>query len=217
MSLEVLTTIEEKVDPGLAALVVIDMSNDLVDPAGKTAVRSGRPIEHARAIIPGLERLVAAARKAGVPVVFIAHTTLHDGASDSGPWLDARSRATFSVLDLCVDGTWGQEIIAELAPQPGDLVVKKYRYSAFAGTDLDLLLRARKRGAVIVVGVSTNVCVEATAREAFSHDYYVVIPADGVASWDMELHRATLASAGHRYAAVTTIDDIVAAWETAPV
>jgi ureidoacrylate peracid hydrolase len=208
-------TVAAKVAPNRTALVVIDMSNDLVDPNGKTAIRSGRPVEHARRIIPSLVLLVEAARRSGVPVFFIAHTTLPDGASDSGPWLDARRRATFSVLDLCVDGTWGQEIIAELALQPGDVMVKKYRYSSFVGTELDLMLRARGRDSIICTGVSTNVCVEATARDAFGRDYYVVIPSDGVASWDPDLHRATLASAGHRYASITTVDEIMSAWAAA--
>jgi ureidoacrylate peracid hydrolase len=212
-STTVLSTIAEKVSPDRVALVVVDMSNDFVDPAGKTAVRSGRPIEHARAIIPGLELLVEGARQARVPIYFIAHTTLPDGGSDSGPWIDARSRATFSVLDVCIDGSWGQEIIAELAPRPDERVVKKYRYSAFVGTNLDLLLRAEQRSSVVCVGVSTNVCIEATARDAFSHDYYVVIPADGVASWDASLHEATLASAGHRYAAISSIDEILEVWK----
>jgi ureidoacrylate peracid hydrolase len=209
---EPLTTVPEKVAPQRVALVVIDMSNDLVDPNGKTAVRSGRPVEHAQAILPALVRLVEAARGADVPVFFVAHTTLPDGASDSGPWLDARSRATFSVLDLCVDGTWGQEIVADLAPLPGERIVKKYRYSAFVGTNLDVLLRAHGCESVVCTGVSTNVCVEATARDAFAHDYYVVIPSDAVASWDPNLHEATLASAGQRYAAVSTVDEIVAVW-----
>jgi ureidoacrylate peracid hydrolase len=209
---DVLTTVEAKVAPERVALIVIDMCNDLVDPAGKTAVRAGRPVEHARAIIGGLARLIAAARAADVPIFFVTHTTLPDGASDSGPWLDARTRASFSVIDLCIDKTWGQRVIDELAPQAGEQVIKKYRYSGFVGTNLDVLLRSRHRQSVVCVGVSTNVCVEATARDAFAHEYYVVIPADGVASWDVQLHEATLASAGHRYAAVTSVEAIVDAW-----
>jgi ureidoacrylate peracid hydrolase len=212
---DVLTTLEAKVAPERVALIVIDMCNDLVDPAGKTAARAGRPIEHARAIIGELSRLVTAARAADVPIFFVTHTTLPDGASDSGPWLDARSRATFSVTDLCIDQTWGQQVIDELAPQPGDAVIKKYRYSGFIGTTLDVLLRSQGRQSVICAGVSTNVCVEATARDAFAHEYYVVVPADGVASWDVHLHEATLATAGHRYAAVTSIGAIIEAWAAA--
>lgn len=209
----VLTRLEDKVDPARAAILVIDMVNDFVDPRGKTAVRAKRPLDHARSVIPVQRRPIAGARAAGVPIIFIQHTTLADHASDSGPWLEARSRATYSVEDVCLDGTWGQRIIDELSVEPHDLVIKKYRYSGFAGTNLDLVLRSSGRETVICCGVSTNVCVEATAREAFSNDYYVVLPSDACASWDRELHEASLASAGHRYATVCTAQGLLDSWE----
>jgi nicotinamidase-related amidase len=209
----VLSTLAEKVDPTRTALVVVDMVNDFVHPEGKTAVRAGRRVEHAQAAIPNQRRLLEGARRAGVPVVHVQHTTLPDHASDSGPWLDARSRATYSVVDICMDGTWGQAVIDELLPTPGETIVKKYRYSGFAGTNLDLVLRSMGRESIVCCGVSTNVCVEATAREAFSLDYYVVIPGDACASWDMDLHASALATAGHRYATVCTSDDLIATWE----
>lgn len=207
-----LRSLEEKVRPGWVALLIIDMCNDFIHPDGKAAARAQRPIQHAQAVIPPMQRLLHVARAAGVMIVFGQHTTLPGNASDSGPWLDARSRATYSVADLCMDGSWGQQIIDELAPVPTDLILKKYRYSAFAGTSLDLLLRSASIKTAICCGVSTNVCVESTAREAFSNDYYVVIPADACASWDANLHEAALASARHRYATVCTTDDLARAW-----
>jgi len=209
---EVLSSLDEKADPAYSAVLSIDMVNDFIDPGGKTAIRAKRPLDHARAVIEPLARLLAAARAAGVLVVHIQHTTMPDGSSASGPWLDARSRATYSVDDICLDGTWGQEIIAELAPEPSDLKVKKYRYSGFAGTRLDALLRSRGVRTVVCTGVSTNVCVEATAREAFSHEYYVVYARDACGSWSPELHEATIASAGHRYATVCSVADLSEIW-----
>lgn len=205
-------TLADQVGPAHTAVLLIDMVNDLVDPAGKAAVRAGRPIAHARAAIEPQQRLLAAARAAGVRVVYVNHTTLPDRAGASGPWLAAREHATYSVEDLCLAGSWGAQPIAELAPEPGDLVVGKYRYSGFAGTNLDLLLRSAGTVTVICAGVSTNACVEATAREAFSHDYYVVYPRDACASWDPALHEATLATAAHRYATVATVSEIAATW-----
>ena len=209
---EVLHELEEKARPDRAALLLIDMVNDFLHPEGKTAVRAGRPIGQARAVIPSMRRLLEAARSAGVLVLHCQHTTLPGGASHSGPWLDARSRATYSVEDVCMEGSWGQQIIDELCPVEGDVIVKKYRYSAFAGTNLDMVLRSAGRLTTICCGVSTNVCVEATAREAFSHDYYVVVPSDACASWDMALHEATLASVKHRYGAVCMSEELVALW-----
>jgi ureidoacrylate peracid hydrolase len=210
----VLGSLAEKVDPSRAALLVVDMSNDFLHPEGKTSVRAGRRVDVARGVIPVQQRLVDAARAAAVPVVYVLHTTLPDYASASGPWLDARSRATYSVEDICLDGTWGQQVIDELKPNPADLLVKKYRYSGFAGTNLDLVLRSSGRQTIVCAGVSTNACVESTAREGFSLDYYVVIPGDACASWDMSLHDATLASAAHRYATVCSSDELVSTWST---
>jgi nicotinamidase-related amidase len=199
--------------PEHTALVIVDMVNDFIDPAGKTATLAARPLDHARRVIPAMQRLLASARSAGLMVVHVQHTTLPDGRSDSGPWLEARSRASYSVPDICLDGSWGQQIIAELAPAPGELVVKKYRYSGFAGTNLDLVLRSASIRSVVCCGVSTNACVEATAREAFSHDYYVVLPEDACGSWSVELHHATIATARHRYATVCTVDELIAVWQ----
>ncbi|MGW1062259.1 cysteine hydrolase family protein [Micromonospora rubida] len=210
----VLGTLPEKVRPDRAALLIIDMSNDFLHPAGKTIVRGGRDASAARAVVPVQRQLIDAAHTAGVPVIYVSHTTLPNHASDSGPWLDARSRASFSVVDICVDGSWGQQVIDELTPTEDDILVKKYRYSGFAGTNLDLVLRSLARSTVICAGVSTNACVEATAREAFSHDYYVVIPEDACASWDMELHQATLDTARHRYATVGPAADIIEIWSS---
>ena len=207
-----LSTLEQKVRPDRAALLLVDMCNDFVHPDGKTAQRAGRPVQHAAPAIPVMARLLSAARAAGVLVVHCQHTTLPGGASASGPWLDARTRATFSVPDIGVAGTWGQEIIAPLAPVASDVVVQKYRYGAFAGTNLDLVLRSAGRETVVCCGVSTNVCVESTAREAFALDYYVVLPEDACASWDMALHAATLESARHRYATVCDAAALEAQW-----
>lgn len=208
----VLSRLEDKVRPAWTALLVIDMVNDFLDPKGKTAALAGRPIDFARSVIPAQQRLLAAARRAGVQIVHVTHTTRRDYACASGPWLDARSRATYSVEDICLEDTWGAEVIEELAPLGGEPVVHKYRYSGFAGTNLDAVLRGHEVKTVICMGVSTNACVEATAREAFSLDYYVVLPADCCASWSIPLHEATLETAGHRYAVVCSQEELAATW-----
>lgn len=207
-----LRTLDQQVAPDHTALLLIDMCNDFVDPGGKTAVQANRPLDHARSVIPSQQHLLTAARASGVPVIHVVHSTLPNHQSDSGPWLEARSRATYSVPDICLEGTWGQQVIDELAPHDDEVVVKKHRYSGFAGTDLALILRSSARRTVICAGVSTNVCVESTARDAFSQDFYVVIPEDACASWDTSLHDASLQSAQHRYATVTTVAQLEGAW-----
>ena len=209
---KILSELSEKVAPAHTALLLIDMVNDFLDPGGKTAVLAGRPLDVGRAVIPTAQRLLAGARSAGLQVVHVQHTTLPDHASSSGPWLDARSRATYSVEDICLDGSWGQRVIDELEPLPGETLVKKFRYSGFVGSNLELVLRSAGCQTVICAGVSTNACVEATARDAFSLDHYVVYAGDACASWSTELHEATLASAEHRYASVADTDTLLDIW-----
>lgn len=211
-----LRTLAEKVAAEHTALLIIDMCNDFIHPEGKTAVRAGRNTGPALATVPAIQRLREAARDAGVLTVFVQHTTLLDHASDSGPWLEARSRASYSVEDICLEDTWGQSILDELAPSDAEFVVQKHRYSGFAGTNLDLILRSRQIKTVVCTGVSTNSCVEATAREAFSLDYYVSYTRNACASWDMGLHEATLQSADKRYAAVVESEEVVDVWQAEP-
>ena len=212
-SIHVRSSLSDKCSPAVAALVIVDMVNDFVHPEGLTAARSGRSVQAGRAAIEPIRTLAAAARHAGVPVVHVQHSTLPDGSSHSGPWVDARGRATYSSLDICLDGTWGQQVIDELAPEQGDIVVTKHRYSGFARTELDRTLSDRGRETIVVCGVSTNVCVESTARHGFDLDYYVVIPEDGCASWNSELHEAALATARHRYAVVCSTSDVISVWQ----
>ncbi|GIW09345.1 MAG: cysteine hydrolase [Chloroflexi bacterium] len=214
--IEVLRTLEEKVTPRWTALLVIDMQNDFCDPQGASAREGGRDTAPARAIIPTIRRLADGLRTAGGLVVWVKFTTLPDGASHSGPWIDARSRATYGALTLGLEGSWGQELAPGLEPQPGDVEVKKYRYSAFTATHLDLILRGHGIKTIVVSGVSTNACVESTIRAGFELDYYVVVPEDACASWSQELHEATLANVRHRFGVVTTADQLLALWGSVP-
>jgi nicotinamidase-related amidase len=114
-------------------------------------------------------------------------------------------------LDYTPDGSEGQQIIPELAPRDGDVVVKKYRSSAFWGTNLDLLLRANGIKTCLVSGCTTEGCVESTARDAMFGDYYVVIPEDCVASDDRAQHDASLLLMRHRFDLATS-DAILGVW-----
>ena len=209
---EILETIEQRLDPVHTALIVIDMQKDFCLEGFATA-KAGRPLGAAQSIIPSLVELRRAARAAGVLVCHAALWTLPDHASNSGPWLAQRRRATFSSDQIVIAGTEGAEFIDELTPEEGELVVHKHRYSAFKGTDLDMLLRARGIRTVVTTGVSTNVCVEGTLRDAFEYNYYVCVPEDGVASWDMELHAATLKTTDARFGLLTTCAQVMDIWQ----
>lgn len=202
----------DKLDPTHAALLIVDMENDFVHPEGKGAKRGNRPLGHIQAIIPEIQRLLAAARGAGAFVAHIQHTTLRDSLSESGPWLDARMKAPYSAVDVCLEGTWGHQIIDQLQPDGGEAVVRKYRYGGFTGTNLELVLRSAGVRTVVCCGAATNVCVEATAREAFSHEFYVVLPRQACGSWNADLHDATLTTAEARYAAVCDVAEVLHRW-----
>lgn len=208
-----LTELNETVKPAHTALLIIDMQKDFCTP-GFGAEQAGRDLTMARGVIPHIGRLLDGARKAGVLVAHVGFSTAPDHGSDSGPWLAQRRRSTFSSEHLCITGSEGAQFIDELAPMLGELVVSKRRYSAFSGTDMDMLLRARGIRSVIATGVSTNVCVETTARAAFELDYYVCVPPDATGSWSEELHHGSLANIRHRFGLTPTVDDILSIWQT---
>jgi nicotinamidase-related amidase len=203
-----------RIAPQHSALVIVDMQKDFCTP-GFGAERAGRDIGAARAAIPAIARLLAAARGAGVRIAHVGFSTLPDHGSDSGPWLAQRRRSTFSSDTLCIPGTEGAAFVDELAPRPGEWIVPKHRYSAFTGTDLDLLLRSRGVKTLVLAGVSTNACIESTLRAGFELDYYICVPPEAVGSWDRALHDATLANVNHRFGITPSLTDIEAIWSAA--
>lgn len=211
MEPRILHSLEERLDPAHTALLIIDMQKDFcVD--GFATSKAGRPLGPAQSIVPHLQELLAVARDCGVLVCHVGFWTLPDHMSDSGPWLAQRRRATYASDAIAIAGTEGADFIEELRPKDGEIQVLKHRYSAFKGTDLDMILRAHAIQTVVPTGVSTNVCVESATRDAFEHNYYVCVPEDGCASWDMELHAATMKTINARFGLLTCIEDVAAIW-----
>jgi nicotinamidase-related amidase len=213
---QVFTTLEELVDPAHAALLVVDMQRDFCTPGGAFD-KLGVDISMYPAMVPRLARLIDGARAAGVPVFYIQMTVLPGRISDSPAQirfnlrLHLGSDGVVEPLDYTPDGSEGQQIIPELAPRDGDVVIKKYRSSAFWGTNLDLLLRANGIKTCIVSGCTTEGCVESTARDAMFGDYYVVVPEDCVASDDRAQHDASLLLMRHRFDLAPS-DAILGVW-----
>lgn len=197
------------------ALVIIDMQNDFCV-NGYAASAAGRPLAAAQAIIPSIAQLLTAARDAGVLVCHVGFWTLPGHGSDSGPWLAQRRRSTYASDRIAMAETHGAAFIDALAPVEGELQIRKHRYSAFKGTDLDMLLRAHGVRSVVTAGVSTNVCVESTLREAFELGYYLCVPRDGCASWDESLHAATLRNVEARFGVVGNIESLCGIWAASP-
>jgi nicotinamidase-related amidase len=211
--------LEEMVDPRHTAVLVVDMQNDFIKP-GFAWDNYGINIAMYPAMISRLARLLEAAREARSMVVYIQMTILPGRIIESPAQLRFLRRLHLdlageeSPLLYTVEGSPGQQIIDDIAPQPGDVVIKKYRSSSFWGTNLDMLLRSNKIETLIMSGCTTEGCVESTARDGLFNDYYVVVAEDCVASDDLEQHEASLVLMRHRFDMVTS-HDLVGWWRSA--
>ena len=189
----VFTTLEEIVDPRHTALLVIDVQNDFCSEGGLMH-EIGKDLSMMKSMIARLGGVLDTARGSGVLPVYIQNSWLPQHRAASGPWL--RFMVVRYGMDpergCTVEGTWGAEILPEVAPQPSDVVVKKWRSSAFVGTNLDMVLRCNDIKSLVITGDVTQGCVESTARDAAFHDYYVVVLEDCVATYDRDLHEASL-------------------------
>lgn len=212
----VFTELEELVQPSHTALVLIDMQCDFIEQDGLFG-RMGVDLsmyEHSR---PRLRALLDRAREAGVLVIHVQNTALPARLSDSPSQIRFNMRmhegprAGGEPLRYTVPGTSGHQIVADLSPQGDEPVVRKYRSSAFWGTNLDLLLRSNGVQTVVVTGCTTEGCVESTARDAMFASYYVVVAEDCVASDDPVQHEASMVLMRHRFDMASS-DAIGAIW-----
>jgi nicotinamidase-related amidase len=194
-------TWEEMVQPKHTALLVIDMQNDYFHPDGYYIAKLKLDLSMIHATAAPIQRALAAARQAGVQVIYSKHVILPGMVSDSPLWLSIHYNAGLRDLKqdfYTVAGTWGAEIIDELKPQPGDWVLEKMRSNVFIGTSLETLLRSNRIETLVIAGQVTNGCVENTARTARDLDYYTVLLKDGVASTSKVNHDATMTNLGKR-------------------
>ena len=205
---DLLLTLEQRVDPAHAALVVVDVQNDFCAEGGFFH-RAGNDLTNIQRAVSPLVRLLDQARRAGVFVVFIQ--AIYDPQVLSAPMRERNRRRNLE-LPRCLTGTWGADFYV-VRPQPGEPVVTKHRYSAFAGTELEQVLRRRGIHSLLLTGVSTDTCVESTARDGYFMDFYVTLVADCCGALSEADHRGTLARADRDFAAVVTSADVIQAWE----
>jgi ureidoacrylate peracid hydrolase len=210
----ILESLGERLNPAHTALLIIDMQKDFCTDGFATS-KAGRPLAATQSIIPRIQKILAAARDSGVLVCHVGFWTYPEHMSDSGSWLTQRRRATYASDKIAIAHSEGAEFIKELEPAEDEICIHKHRYSAFKGTDLEMILRAHDIRTVVPTGVSTNVCVESTLRDAFESTFYVCVPENACASWDMELHAATMKTVDARFGLVTDIDTVAEIWQTA--
>jgi ureidoacrylate peracid hydrolase len=214
MQPEVLMTLEEKLNPAWTALICIDYQNDFCAEGGALD-RCGFDVKAMAAIAPALGKLIDGVRAGGVPVLFVRSTyATKENWYLSGVALSQTRRALrglYHEVPLCEPGTWGWEYFGGVRPRTGDLEIFKHRQDAFADTDLDLVLRARRVCTLILCGVATNVCVESAARHAYFKDYYGVVPSDCVAAYGEDFHAMSLQNIDRHFGEVATSDRILVA------
>ncbi len=190
-----------------SALVVIDLANDFVYPGGVIADAGGPAYQSlAQAIIPKLERLIAAARASGVTVVY---------ATDAHTPADTELRKW---PPHAMKGTRLAEIVPQLAPQPGDLVIEKTTYTPFASSDIEAQLKAQGIERLYITGLHTDCCARHTSGDAFQKGFDLVWITDALAAFTDEAHRAGLEYFKAWYASdaerqLITTEQAVAEWE----
>jgi ureidoacrylate peracid hydrolase len=173
-------------DPSATALVVVDMQNAYLSKGGYLD-RVGFDVSTSGPVIEAVGKVLAAARAAGLFVVHLQNgfdaLQTEAGGPTAPVWHKSNAlkymRANPSERGkLITHGTWDHEIVDALRPAHGEAVVPKARYSGFAGTNLEQLLRARAISTLLLAGVNTNVCVESTLRDAYHREFFAVMIPD---------------------------------------
>ena len=177
------------VDPARTAVIVVDMENDFADKGGMFD-RAGADISGAQKAIAPTAKVLAAARQAGMKIIYLKmgyRPDLSDlGAPDS---VNRTRHLKFGVGQkirapdgresrILTRDTWDTDIVPELKPQAGDIVIYKTRFSGFYQTGLDAMLKKLGIKYLIVTGVTTSICVESTVRDAMFRDYLCVLLRD---------------------------------------
>jgi len=205
-----------RLERGRTALLVVDMQRAFVE-AGQAM-----EVAPARDIVPRIRSLLAAFRDRGLPVVFTRFTYSpsapllvgelhpeHRPAPAGGPRGFGRPSSS------CLEGEDNVQVVAELEPRAGELVVDKRYYDGFNATALDGALRARGVSTLVVTGTMTDICVLATVVGGFNREYRMWVVADAVATLWPEIQRASLDIIGRAFARVATAEEIanqIARW-----
>jgi ureidoacrylate peracid hydrolase len=209
-----------EIDADKSALVVVDVQNAFASKGGMLDI-AGVDISGAAAVVQRIARVLDGARRCALPVVHLQMGYKPDQSNGGGPnspnWhkelaMRLMNRRSELKGKLLTEGTWDFDVVEELKPQPSDLVVVKTRYSGFAGTSLDSMLRTRGVRYLFFAGIATNVCVESTLRDAYFLDYWPILVSDGaMPAGPPAAHEATLYNVEMFFGWTLKSDDFLAA------
>lgn len=196
----------DSLDPAKTAVVVIDMQNTFCAPGGPAEVPTSR------GITANIDRLNHAARARGMPVIWVLHANTHwQGRSDWELFFNnvvADEVKARTIESLAANR---QDVWSELHTEAHDLIVMKNRYSALiqGSSTLERQLRNLGIDTLLIAGTKTNVCCEATGRDAMMLDFRTVIVSDACAALSDDEHRATLETFIQQFGDVLTVDEVV--------
>jgi len=205
--------IPEIIDPAHTALLVVDVQNDFYHPDGLYS-QNGKRMQSTYDTLEGIVDLVKFAQERKIMVIFLQQITLPNGRSDSPAWMRLKCRDGKNP-EYTLKGSWGAELAEGLEPTANDVVVQKFRSDAFVKTQLDAVLDTQGIRSLVVVGTSTEGCVESSIRGASYHDYYVLAVEDLICSTNPELHQGSMAFLKARYP-VCRSDAVRALWNSVP-
>lgn len=208
-----------EIDLERSAIIVVDMQNAYASKGGMLDLGAGIDEARIAPVIAANKKLLAAARKAGVKIIYLQFGYKPDLSDAGGPQSpNIRKQMAFKMIKerpdvrdkLIIEGTWGFQIIDDLKPEPGDIVVQKPRYSGFAGTNLEGILRGLDIQHIFFTGVATNVCVESTAREAYFKEFWPILVEDAMDHTGPDFVRqATLWNFETKMGWITKTDDVI--------
>ena len=145
-----------------------------------------------------------------IPVVFVRHV-LRPDCLDGGIIFNELMPPVRDVGAI-MRGSWDAELVDELAPHPDDFLVEKRRFSAFYGTDIEVILSSLRITSLVICGVTTNICVESTARDAAQRNYRTCVVSDATGEIDPVKHEHALSTLGYAFCRIACVDEVLAAW-----
>jgi ureidoacrylate peracid hydrolase len=211
-----------EIDLAKGAVIVVDMQNTFIRKGGYFDL-IGVDLTPTENIIGPCRDVISKARVHGLKIIYLQMAYSADlsdtGPKDSPAFYKSRTLAFVhqhpELMDkLSVSGYWGAEIIEELKPEPGDIVIKKQKYDGFIGTNLDVILKTFGIRYLIFMGTATNICIESTLRRAFFLDYFPILISDAVSQkGPKKLQEATILNVQSSFGWVTNSQNFIKAIE----
>lgn len=209
-----------RLNPAETAVIVVDMQNAYATVGGYVDI-AGFDVSGAAGAIEQTRKVLDAARASGCTVVYFQNGWDKDYVEAGGPgspnWHKSNALKTMRARPelagtLLAKGSWDYAIVDGLAPQPGDIVIPKTRYSGFFNTNVDSVLRARGIRTLVFTGVATNVCVESSLRDAFHLEYFGVVLEDATHHLGPDfIQKAAIYNIERFFGWVSTVNDFCGA------